>query len=442
MYLRYGHSIKSLDENTLFPDAWEVNVEIKDLTPNNFNTYIHHFIHGFQSNVEILKTKVKKDQWITHTDAATRDKMRSEMDRLRTSRQGDAENTFVLFAAAAGNNTKNIMLENARMAAGITDGWMLDQLEPTEAEKNMQIAAQEALDKLNRKREQQAELTEAVREQQALVTELERQLQSAERSGNSNEAARIRQELASAKQLFELKNTELATVNEDLSATNTRGVYAEAVAAAEALAKAQYCRTRGINEFNENDEAAQQVIQRQVALQIGEIPQTTQVIMDIFDKIRKNNPHELATLRDDLEDGKIDNEAYRQMWNEYAPDSQKVDSTGAIGRYENEIALIKETQTTAQNLEAESTGIVNTLQQQIKNSKLENNEKVKQDLENLTRKQAELKQYIELAKNAKNRAEAENYATEMSKKNNELKALREQLVRTINSEGFKENSGN
>jgi hypothetical protein len=47
MYKTYGSTIKSLTEDTLYPDAWKIKIDIKDLTPNNFNTYIHYFVNGF-----------------------------------------------------------------------------------------------------------------------------------------------------------------------------------------------------------------------------------------------------------------------------------------------------------------------------------------------------------------------------------------------------------
>ena len=45
----YGKTIKSITSDTLWPDAWKIDVKLKDLTPNNFNTYIEYFTHGFGS---------------------------------------------------------------------------------------------------------------------------------------------------------------------------------------------------------------------------------------------------------------------------------------------------------------------------------------------------------------------------------------------------------
>jgi hypothetical protein len=38
---------RSITDDMLWPDAWKVKIAIKDLTPNNFNTYINYFVKGF-----------------------------------------------------------------------------------------------------------------------------------------------------------------------------------------------------------------------------------------------------------------------------------------------------------------------------------------------------------------------------------------------------------
>jgi hypothetical protein len=42
--------IKSIDLDMLWPEAWKVKVEIKDLTPNNFNLYAEYYQHGFNAD--------------------------------------------------------------------------------------------------------------------------------------------------------------------------------------------------------------------------------------------------------------------------------------------------------------------------------------------------------------------------------------------------------
>jgi hypothetical protein len=47
MYKTYHRTLKSIEVDTLYPDAWKITLDIKDLTPNNFNTYINYFVNGF-----------------------------------------------------------------------------------------------------------------------------------------------------------------------------------------------------------------------------------------------------------------------------------------------------------------------------------------------------------------------------------------------------------
>lgn len=56
--------IKSIDNDTLWPDAWKLDIKIKDLTPNNFNTYIEYFVNGWSSsNVKELSKKGTETSW-------------------------------------------------------------------------------------------------------------------------------------------------------------------------------------------------------------------------------------------------------------------------------------------------------------------------------------------------------------------------------------------
>jgi hypothetical protein len=51
---------KAIDDDMLWPDAWKITITIKDLTPNNFNTYINYFVHGFETSAKILATLENK----------------------------------------------------------------------------------------------------------------------------------------------------------------------------------------------------------------------------------------------------------------------------------------------------------------------------------------------------------------------------------------------
>jgi hypothetical protein len=55
---------KAIDENMLWPEAWKVRVEIKDLTPNNFNLYAEYYQRGFK--VEEIKSL---ENYVGITDA-------------------------------------------------------------------------------------------------------------------------------------------------------------------------------------------------------------------------------------------------------------------------------------------------------------------------------------------------------------------------------------
>lgn len=47
MFQKYGHKIKSITPQSLWPQAWKIKLDFKSLVPQNFNTYIEYFIHGF-----------------------------------------------------------------------------------------------------------------------------------------------------------------------------------------------------------------------------------------------------------------------------------------------------------------------------------------------------------------------------------------------------------
>ena len=62
--MNYG--IKSIDEDMLWPEAWKVDVSIKDLTPNNFNLYAEYYKDGFKAD-EIKSL----EEYVGLTDALT-----------------------------------------------------------------------------------------------------------------------------------------------------------------------------------------------------------------------------------------------------------------------------------------------------------------------------------------------------------------------------------
>lgn len=60
MYKTYGNTLKSITPDVLYPDAWKIKISIKDLTPNNFNTYINYFVNGFEGSTKILQSKLNQ----------------------------------------------------------------------------------------------------------------------------------------------------------------------------------------------------------------------------------------------------------------------------------------------------------------------------------------------------------------------------------------------
>jgi hypothetical protein len=68
MFNKFGGIINSIDEDTLWPDAWKITIEIKDLTPNSFNTYINYFVNGTDSTNKSVRENAKNGTWMT--DAA------------------------------------------------------------------------------------------------------------------------------------------------------------------------------------------------------------------------------------------------------------------------------------------------------------------------------------------------------------------------------------
>lgn len=50
----YYNDIKSINEDTLWPDAWKIKLEIQDLTVNNFNNYAEYYQNGFNKENELM----------------------------------------------------------------------------------------------------------------------------------------------------------------------------------------------------------------------------------------------------------------------------------------------------------------------------------------------------------------------------------------------------
>ena len=52
----------AIDKETLWPDAWKVAVEIKELSPNNFNMYADYYLNGFNAD-ELIRQQEESGIW-------------------------------------------------------------------------------------------------------------------------------------------------------------------------------------------------------------------------------------------------------------------------------------------------------------------------------------------------------------------------------------------
>ena len=64
---KLSKTIKSIDENMLWPDAWKIKLTIKDLTPNNFNLYADYYENGYcAEEVAALGNQIKLDEMVNN----------------------------------------------------------------------------------------------------------------------------------------------------------------------------------------------------------------------------------------------------------------------------------------------------------------------------------------------------------------------------------------
>lgn len=57
----FKDNIKSITSDMLWPDAWKLSIKIKDLTPNNFNTYINYLTGNQSVNTNVLRQSNKSE---------------------------------------------------------------------------------------------------------------------------------------------------------------------------------------------------------------------------------------------------------------------------------------------------------------------------------------------------------------------------------------------
>lgn len=60
-----GYGINSIDEDMLWPDAWKISLNIRDLTPNNFNLYAEYYARGYiEDEVAMLGNQISLGKMI------------------------------------------------------------------------------------------------------------------------------------------------------------------------------------------------------------------------------------------------------------------------------------------------------------------------------------------------------------------------------------------
>jgi hypothetical protein len=115
--------INSIDEDMLWPEAWKVKVEIKDLTPNNFNLYAEYYQRGFKA-YEIKSL----ENYIGVTDAIT------ELANYIKVFADDIKNS-------AGDTINNIKNAATKLKNSVTDTFTSITGQKTSAEKLADIEA-------------------------------------------------------------------------------------------------------------------------------------------------------------------------------------------------------------------------------------------------------------------------------------------------------------
>lgn len=134
MFQQYGGILKSITQDSLWPQAWHVTLSFRSLVPQNFNTYIQYFVHGFggedqmkllqgDTTMAAFKTSLLGDsktplaglqKMLGGTlDDATLQKMRQDAISAQVARQG---NSIGLLSDANALNEKQYQRVNAILA--------------------------------------------------------------------------------------------------------------------------------------------------------------------------------------------------------------------------------------------------------------------------------------------------------------------------------------
>lgn len=88
MFNKYGKYIKSITADVLWPDFWKIEINIKDLTPNNFNMYMNYYKNGYADSFEIARVLAKNHTWLTGINTDYNTGLREERINARKTKLG------------------------------------------------------------------------------------------------------------------------------------------------------------------------------------------------------------------------------------------------------------------------------------------------------------------------------------------------------------------
>lgn len=181
MVERYKNTVGALKDDMLWPDAWKIEIHIKDLTPNNFNTYMNYYANGADITFTTMRnlTEVHNSSLLSKiqhisTTKMTKDENGNNTDKPFTIKEliNEKENAI----------NKHYDKLRGNLAASVYDlntnhVQVLNKLNITEEQRtnlltgvNAQMTAYEKQQKLEKEREKEREELEREREELKQLT--------------------------------------------------------------------------------------------------------------------------------------------------------------------------------------------------------------------------------------------------------------------------------
>lgn len=126
MFKRYGKTIKSITEDMLWPDAWKIEIHIKDLTPNNFNIYMNYYVNGAGTTFETIQGITSGyNNSLTNqigTKIYSDDIIKAKSERLEEiSRKQASLNKNNFFGLTGDDITRSETIRRLALAAGVSE---------------------------------------------------------------------------------------------------------------------------------------------------------------------------------------------------------------------------------------------------------------------------------------------------------------------------------